>query len=238
MAPLDLAAQAAFTGCEGDLFRGGPKQARCGRCGCRLSRYRSEEELVCWSCAHRELPAPERERRVLLYSAGALPPIIPAPEFVCRDCGGVKTAGAERCARCRFGVFHPKTPAVGAFPRTGPCPVCGLVKNAKARLCRSCWVVDQRLLFATNRVLTCPDCGGAKVRKAERCRRCHNSLAHGTVYLDGRPSGYICPDCGGPKQLKRAARCRTCAVRHRREQVSTAAVETRRGEVDPDVVEL
>ena len=194
----------------------------CGVCGCRLSRYRSPEEGCCWACEHPDEPGSqlEREDRMVLFLAGRGLRVIPAAVFVCPTCGELKSEGARRCGRCHFNAPHPKKVAPYEL-KSGPCPMCGGRKSAKARLCRTCWAVDQRLLFAGNPALTCPDCGGPKVRKAERCRRCRENRLFGTVYLNGRPLSSICPDCGGPKKLKRAKRCRTCAMRYRSAQAAT-----------------
>lgn len=193
---------------------------RCEGCGCGLSKYRVEGETGCWACLHPEVPVSERERRLVLLAAGRLPPITPQAQFICPECRGVKSAGAARCARCRFTAPHPKKPPLSRSLKAGPCPVCGGAKNPKARLCRTCWALDQRLLFAGNPAITCPDCGGPRVRKAERCRKCSDRFKYGTVYVGDRPLSLICPDCGGPKKLKRALRCRSCAFRFRREQAA------------------
>jgi hypothetical protein len=189
--------------------------AGCESCGCELSRYRLDGDTACWSCRHGGPSIEEREHRILLLSSGTQPAIIPRAEFICPECRGIKSEGARCCARCRFSAPHPKKPPLGVLPKTGPCPVCGGAKSAKARLCRDCWVLDQRLLFAGNPAVTCPDCGGPKVRKALRCRRCREQVAFGTVYVGGRPVGLTCPDCGGAKKLKRAMRCRDCALLYR-----------------------
>jgi hypothetical protein len=56
-----------------------PPPARCERCGCQLSRYREENETLCWPCrcggadnllTAAEVSAEERERRVALLIAG------------------------------------------------------------------------------------------------------------------------------------------------------------------------
>ena len=196
---------------------------KCGRCGCRLSRYRAPEEECCWACAHphdSDSRLSESEDRIALFLSGRSLHVIPAAVFVCPTCGDLKSEGARRCARCHFTAPHPKKVASGEL-KSGPCPICGERKNANARLCRTCWAVDQRLLFAGNPALTCPDCGGPKVRKAEFCRKCHDHRLFGTVYLNGRPLSSICPDCGGPKKLKRAKRCRVCAIRYRSAQPVT-----------------
>jgi hypothetical protein len=193
-----------------------PTPAGCENCGCELSKYRADAETSCWSCRHGGPSIDERERRILQLSLGTQPVIVPRAEFICPECRGVKSEGAKCCARCRFSAPHPKKPPLGVLLKTGPCPVCGGAKSAKARICRDCWILDQRLLFAGNPAVTCPDCGGPKVRKAARCRKCRDRIAFGTIYVGERPFGLICPDCGGVKKLKRAMRCRTCAVLHRR----------------------
>ena len=137
------------------------------------------------------------------------------PDYICPVCGGLKSAGASRCARCRYAAPHPRKPIEQSL-KSGPCPVCGGKKSPKSRLCRLCSIADQRLLFEGNPAITCPDCGGPKVRKATRCRRCRNRRDYGTLYVHGRPLALTCPDCGGPKKLKRASRCRACATRYRR----------------------
>jgi ribosomal protein L40E len=189
----------------------------CEGCGCDLSRYRAADETNCWACLNHK-PAPllpaERERRVAAFLAGRSVPHRVDHDFVCRECGGLKSAGARRCARCRYKAPHPKKPTNQSL-KGGPCPVCGGKKTPKARLCRLCSFADQRLLFARNPAVTCPDCGGPKVRKAKRCRRCRNRHDYGTIYVNGRPLELTCPDCGGPKKLKRASRCRACATRNR-----------------------
>ena len=190
----------------------------CERCGCRLSIYRSENDGCCWSCLYRDEPEhvtpSERERRLTLLLAGQRLRVVPAGEFVCPDCGDVKSKSSRRCGRCHYVAPHPKKVSADVL-KSGPCPVCGGRKSPKARLCRSCWAIDQRLLFAGNPAVTCPECGGSKVRKAERCRQCRDQAVYGTVYRNGRPVSGICPDCGGPKKLARARRCRACAVRQR-----------------------
>jgi len=132
--------------------------------------------LNCWACLSEEpgqlLPA-ERQRRVALFLEGRSLPHAVDPEFICPDCGGLKSAGASRCARCRYAAPHPRKPIEQAL-KSGPCPVCGGKKSPKSRLCRLCSIADQRLLFEGNPAITCPDCGGPKVRKATRCRRCRN----------------------------------------------------------------
>ena len=190
----------------------------CGRCGCRLSRYRPEGEELCWACGHDEVvrtDAGELERRLALFVVGAPLERVAAPAFVCPDCGELKAQASRRCARCRYVAAHPKRVRPYEL-KSGPCPVCGGPKNTKARLCRDCWMLDQRVLFRGNPAVTCPDCGGPKVRKALRCRRCHDASVYGTVYVGTRPRNLICPDCGGEKKLARAQRCRACAVISRR----------------------
>lgn len=185
----------------------------CDGCGCDLSRYRAAGETNCWACLNHK-PAPllpaERERHVAVFLSGRSVPHRVDHDFVCRECGGLKSEGARRCARCRYKAPHPKKAANQSL-KGGPCPVCGGKKTPKARLCRLCSFADQRLLFARNPAVTCPDCGEPKVRKAKRCRRCRNRLDYGTIYVNGRPLELTCPDCGGPKKLKRASRCRACA---------------------------
>jgi hypothetical protein len=160
------------------------------------------------------LSALERERRLALFVAGRGFRVVTDGEFICPECGDLKGQHSQRCGRCHYRAPHPKKIAATEL-KSGPCPVCGGRKNPKARLCRVCWALDQRLLFAENPAITCPDCGGPKVRKAERCRRCRNRMLYGTVYEGGRPVSSICSDCGGTKKLGRARRCRACAVRCR-----------------------
>ena len=182
------------------------------------SRYRAEGERRCWSCLHRvepgALPVAAREKRLARFLAGQGLPLIAADEFICAECGELKGRHSRRCARCHYGAPHPKKVAPTEL-KSGPCPVCGGRKNPKARLCRSCWTLDQRLLFAGNPAITCSDCGGPKVRKAQLCRKCSDRRLYGTVYEGGRALRSICPDCGGTKKLGRARRCRACAVRRR-----------------------
>jgi hypothetical protein len=197
-------------------------ERRCELCGIRLSRYARDDERLCWTCSHREaMPAHEREWRLRSLLESDPIPVLPHPRFVCPRCHGLKTRNAKVCAHCRFRAFHPRKPPRGTLV-AGPCPVCGGPKSPKARLCRSCWKVDQRLLFLGNPAKTCPDCGGPKVRHAKRCRRCSERRRFGTVYVGSRPRSLVCPECGGPKRLARAARCRRCWLRSRREAAAAA----------------
>jgi len=147
----------------------------CDGCGCDLSRYRAVGETNCWACLNHK-PAPllpaERERHVAAFLSGRSVPHRVDHDFVCRECGGLKSEGARRCARCRYKAPHPKKAANQSL-KGGPCPVCGGKKTPKARLCRLCSFADQRLLFARNPAVTCPDCGGPKkLKRASRCRAC------------------------------------------------------------------
>jgi hypothetical protein len=161
--------------------------ACCERCGCRLSRYRAQEETHCWACAHAEVSEAERELRVTLLAQGRPLPITPDPAYRCPQCGGIKLAGSARCAGCRYQAVHPKKPRAGEALKGGPCPACGGEKTPRSRLCRACHYADQRLLFSNNPATTCPDCGGKKVRKATRCRKCRNRPNDGAVYNGERP---------------------------------------------------
>src|SRR5207253_2024255 len=100
---------------------------RCDGCGCDLSRYRAPSELNCWACLSEEpgqlLPA-ERQRRVALFLEGRSSPHSVHLDYICRVCGGLKSAGASRCARCRYAAPHPRKPIEQAL-KSGPCPVCG-----------------------------------------------------------------------------------------------------------------
>ena len=209
--------------------------ARCERCGCQLSRYRGEDETLCWACrcggagnllTAAEMSAEERERRVALLIAGHPLPVALDPVFRCPECGGIKLATSARCSRCRYRAEHPRKLTSDEALKGGPCPACGGRKNPKSRLCRACRYADQRLLFAGNPATTCPDCGGPKTRNARRCRKCRNRHEFGTVYRGGRPIHLTCPECGGPKKHKQARRCQECARRARlRKQASLQSGE-------------
>ena len=95
---------------------------RCERCGCRLSRYRDARARHCAACEERAPDAADRAFRLqLLLAAGRALEVEPDARFRCPSCGGLKSAAARSCARCRFaGPSPPAARGRGAEGRPVP----------------------------------------------------------------------------------------------------------------------